>query len=601
MVRSVVLVEQHKALAYFSALPCASEWKFFLPRPSDEKLTRILLEKGHAPVEALAGDDKARRFIQQYNQVMDRMAQCNPHRLWWATDMASKNQFSSQLPALLEEFVAIVEVIKNADCERLIVIISDGIMASSLKKSFRKSGIAFAYSGNEPRRGIRMLVMRLRKMGAVCLNGFRIWKRSMQARSHGGLKPADAKPYYVIRTFVYDHSFAADGQYQDAFFGNALDAVKAKENILVFAYVLGDWRHCLEAIRKVSHVRIVPLEAFLSAKDILEAVREALWIKIRVKDVSFDGHDVGDIIRQILWRTFKGVQLWQFVHFWAVRNLCRQKAIEKFLMPYENYPWERMSALALRTYSPVTKIIAYQHTVVPPSYLNLFISQGERQARVLPDLVLTTGEEPRRIMAEFGQYQGFSLQPSCALRFEGILKSQTDSPRRRPLRRILMPLEGFFYVYPMVSYAIRQMAGKPLYELKIRTHPLMPWKKLEDKFKISIKHLRNVHISQHVPLQEDLQWADIVLYWSSTVAMEALMTGKPVVHFNRGLILSYDPLFACPYFKRNTGPTRILADICAQMDALSDEAWDKEKGQAWQYLASYFHPVTSANLAKFIL
>ena len=488
-------------------------------------------------------------FIDAYNALLDALAVANPTRLFWATDLASKNRLSSALPDLLGSLA----LGRGADA-----------------------------------RGIKDV--RFKRMAGVFYHALRVGIRMV--RSRGLVKRLDpSRPYTVIKTFAYDHSFGKDGKYKDVFLGRLPAHLQQKGDIIVLAQVLGNYDLFLRRARACDAL-VLPVEAFLTWADLRQAVTEILFIPVKVpRPLPFLGHDIHAVVRGCFDRTFKGVQLSQFLHFWAVGRLARRFRVRAFYMTYENYPWERMALMALRQNSPSTRTIGIQHTVVPQSFLNYFVSASETQARLLPDVIYTTGARTAEIMRRYSSAENLPVKAGCALRFgslHGIAPAQ-----RRLVKNILLPLEASLRAEPMVRWVFGQVLGNSRYQVRVRTHPLLPWSVCERK--MGLKARGNITASG-ATLAEDLAWADVVVYWSTTVALEALMMGKPLVHFSNGDLLSFDPLFECPHLKWTADARGILPAILNDIDAVPDADFIRSRREAREYLNNYFCPVTTERL-----
>jgi hypothetical protein len=491
-------------------------------------------------------NSRQKKFVDEYNKLIDALSSVNQSRLFWATDFASKNRIGCPLPDFLER------------------------------------GEIDAHIPN----------VKYKRMAGVFYHAFRLAVRMLKARAF--LKRLDnSKPCTVIKTFVYPHSFK-NGKYEDVFMGRLPGHLASQKNVVIYAHILGDYDTCLRLASTSDRV-IIPVEAMLSFKDFVQAVIDILFVPIVVpSSLTFDGKDVSPLIRKYFNHTFKGVQLEQYVQFWAARKLALSLQIETFYMTYENYPWERMVIKALHDVSPATEIVGIQHTVVPEAFLNYFVSHAEKMERLLPDRAYTTGVRPAEIIKRYSSDNALSIKPGCGLRFESFQGIEISGPRR-PLQNILMPLEASLKAAPMVAYVLKQMAQQEGLVLRVRNHPLLPWERFEQV--VGMKPGQNVQFSKG-SLKEDLEWADVVIYWSTTVAMEALMMGKPVIHFDTGALLSFDPLFECDSLKLKVTENQSLMDVISKLESLSEETFEMQGRKAREYLGAYFSPVSEENLRQ---
>ena len=345
---------------------------------------------------------------------------------------------------------------------------------------------------------------------------------------------------------------------------------------------------------------IVPVEMYVSIREVmLDAWRVLSRRAVVEKDHYIEGINVTPLINAELRRSFNNICPFQYLHHAFVRGLLRKASIECFIQTCENNPWERMSIMALRKYSPSTRILGYQHAVVPQASANMFAGAGETSVAPLPDMILTTGAEPRRIMERYGDYRESQLTESCGLRYE-YLQDLPEQDRRRSGRTVLLALEGIPAVCRMVEYVLREIGSLDEYDIIVRTHPVLSFDEIRKLISRDVLSEAKYRISKGVDLRADVDAADAVIYWGTTVSMEALKAGKPVIHFDTGSVLSYDPLFECSSLKWKVSERDSLEGILREVFALNDDEYKNQAGNARSYLSEYFYPVTSGTLARFL-
>ena len=101
-------------------------------------------------------------------------------------------------------------------------------------------------------------------------------------------------------------------------------------------------------------------------------------------------------------------------------------------------------------------------------------------------------------------------------------------------------------------------------------------------------------------MKDDLDESDMVIYWGSTVALEALMLGKPVINFDAGDALSYDPLFECHHLKWTVNKQTHLVEVIEKIYNMSDEEYEHQLKLAREYLGDYFYEITEERLDRFL-
>ena len=506
-------------------------------------------------------------FLKDYiNCIADAGRQLHS-REWWATDIASKNRFTSRLVRLLTDEV-------RAD---------------------------------DPFVGI--ITIRIYQAGRIVLSAMCTYWHHLQAKwvfrkKTAALLRGTGNPRYVIKTFVFEHSFAPDGTYRDTFFGRLPQRLKAYgRSVLVYAVILGDRKKCLRLMVNCPDTDIIPAELFCSGWKVLADALHLLFFRFRpLGSVLFHGKNVASLISGELSRTLNDIPPFQFFHYRLVAALVKKIRIETFLQTGENNPWERMCILALRKYAPSVRILSYQHATVPQASANMFAGSGEAKGAPLPDRLLTTGAEPKRIIEKYGEFPEDFVTASCGWRYEYLEGSELSNVRiEKASRRILLALDGNLEGYRMLEYVLRELAGHSEYVLKARTHPVLPFDKICRRLSPSLPGLEDVELSTERDLKKDLWGVDAVIYWGSTVGLEALKLGLPVIHFDMGTKLSYDPLFAfdCK-IKRTVTENESLIEILKSIFSLEERQFLEAQNTARKYLDAYFSPVSEDNFKLFL-
>ena len=170
-----------------------------------------------------------------------------------------------------------------------------------------------------------------------------------------------------------------------------------------------------------------------------------------------------------------------------------------------------------------------------------FIGKKENGIKPLPDKLLTVGLVTKEILRDYGNYPRSMVDTGCALRYEYLEWIKLKKIQGSDF--ILLALDGLPEVKVMVNYVLKYADKLKDYTIIIRTHPALPWKNIQDDIKYDIDILTNVTLSPSIALIDDLNKADICIYWGSTVSIEALALGIPIINYNNNSYLKYDPLF----------------------------------------------------------
>ncbi|SVD29177.1 uncharacterized protein METZ01_LOCUS382031, partial [marine metagenome] len=268
--------------------------------------------------------------------------------------------------------------------------------------------------------------------------------------------------------------------------------------------------------------------------------------------LNWMGHEITPFFRELI--SFGGFRIafFQSLQFDLAKRLGEKYQIQACLMTYEGRPWERFFIAGLRKSNMNTKIIGCQHTVIPLSAADMFLHPKEQDLIPLPDKIVTTGIIPKKILERYSSYPKERIEVGCALRFEylqniPLLKRQSESEWNHFV--LLVVFGGSKKEVPLLNYAMEQASLNKNLTFRMRAHPIFSWTQLLLLSSWGKSLPENTENSKAPNVLDDLKKCDAVLYWGTTVAMEALMVGKPIIHFDRGDLLNYDPLFEFADFK----------------------------------------------------
>lgn len=586
---------------------CLKNYSYVCLGEREEDTNQLLHEHACKEIRIYGYDDSFKdRFLQSYVDLIGKLGLKNNSIYWWATFTASKNRFISKLSPNLSLFYSLIHTLKENSEKDILLINSPQEICGSVKKYCLANSINYRMLSRPLYSVFEFLSHVAEHIIGKVLFVFDSWQKIRIANKYFGKKFAREvrreSKYYVLRSWFYSSSIDENNEYRDSFFGKLPEyLVKNSKKLLIVAGVIGDYKSIVRKIANNNDYLIIPQELFLKYTDPIKAIIDIHCNKIKIEgEVDFEGFDVSHIVRAEIDKNFRsgGILRNYMYHYW-MKRLLNTVEVDTFTTTCENNPWERMCIMALRQYSPEAKILGYQHNVVPQASANMFVSEYEKDVIPMPDRILTVGMAPKRIMERYGCYDTGRIQEACALRF-GYLFNIQPKPRSHS-NCILVALEGVFEVYHLVNYVLRELKESIDYKVKIRTHPAMPLGQIIHKLDYNIASFPHISLSENTSLEQDLSGSDMVIYWGSTVALEALMMGKPIIHFDSGDILSYDPLFECHHLKWVVNKKTTLLKVIEEIYEMSDEEFCLQIRQAREYLDDYFYRITDERLSEFIV
>jgi hypothetical protein len=412
------------------------------------------------------------------------------------------------------------------------------------------------------------------------------------------LRKIHSQKIILIKSFSFDSSKFE--KFNDPFFGELADHIYGKNlSPITVVEPAGNFFVYLKN-NKFDHV--LSVYDFLKLRDIFFVLLDLLYALLKFFRTNFS-HVKGFSSGIEAYKLFLSKELFspatthsRLLYYSFKRCFANVRPIS-FIYTYENNSWERMAILAIKNSNSKIKIIAYQHNVMPPAALSMYLGAREAEVVPSPDLILTTGDVPKKLFEKFSSYPGEKILPSCALRYN-YLFGMKDFPRIKT-KKLLIAFEG---VWPIVDILERLfLLRKEMSEwiFRIRFHPALPADVIQSKLSFNLSHVDTFEISKDIGLVKDIESCAAVLYWGSTVGLEAAMLGRPIVNIQISDI-NYDPLFELKEFKKTWHIDKNLRDILEAFEQLPDEDFQAQRNLAKAYIEDYFKPVTADRLDLFL-
>ena len=540
-------------------------------------------------------------FRKQYIQFMGHLNSRHHSLLWWAMPFTNKNPLATDLCRNTSYFLLIVSLLRSG-LEQLVIVTGSPDVAAQVEEWGRTEGVK-TINALKVREGWKRAFQRHTPAGPISafLKATWIWSR---LRGLGPRKNFEGK-YIVIASLLHPQAFAEPGRYRDVYFGRLVDEiVREGKRAIVFGLLQERWRDQIPRLKSLplEGARVVSVESYLSLRGLLKSGFMALQAYFRPPPppwpAEIGGVDVSTLVRRaILHACRSGSTFTNLKIYHASARFARTVPIARCLYPYENRSWEKMFMLGIRSSSPETRIVGYQHASVTLSHTNFILGNRESHTLPLPDAVVTTGPVVKEWLERDGNYPEGIFNAGCALR-----QSQNNhlQPRKRreEISRVLVALATSLeeYVNTLV-FLERAFDGSKEYDVQVRPHPTIP---LESALRIAPLTHQNFYSPSTGSLADDLQWADVVLYASSTVGMEAVSLGIPAIYIDLGNFLDTDPMFGWNDFKWSVSEPSELKNTIRAIEAIPDHRFREIQKQGHQYVSAYLSPVTPSRIRTFL-
>ena len=557
------------------------------------------------------------KYLREYLEVVGQFAEWNGQSIfWWATHFSSKNRFDNPITPLLQEWSECIHAIESCPDEASLVLIDvswEIIVGLQSLAPNHGWGISIFYT---PLSHFRYRLCGKFKfwktfLGEIIIALTSIWitRRTFGRPSFSNLSN---KSNYLIKSFTYFRNFKGKDKYTDPFFGlfySFIGHSSPPAKTVATALSFQEKKKCYALMKELTFP-VHPLESYLHYSDVI--LRACQWLYLfvfnsfKVKgEISFFGYEVTAFFREFVRCGGLRISFFQFLHFEVGKRLGKLYNFNTCLMTYEGRPWERFFIAGLRATRPEIHIIGCQHTVIPMSATDMFLHPKEKNLIPLPDKIITTGLITKNILNKYSAYPKENVFEGFALRFEEIQKlsflPRKNTPENKLHKFTILVAFGGNDEQELFNYSLGQAEENPDVVFCMRTHPIMSFEQL---LKLSLWKNKaipeNIEESKNFSVITDLQISDAVLYWGTTVSLEALMVGKPIIQFDRGDFLNYDPLFEFNDFKWQVCKGISIKDALQEIQEMPDFQYQELQKQGKQYTEDYFYKVTPERLSLFL-
>lgn len=511
---------------------------------------------------------KKESYVDEYLSLMDNLTAKYHSRLWFSTFTASKSREASRF----------FEELYNIACGK--------------ETPSGKSLPRFSFP-----RFFAISLMRTARMwlraAAAKLIFFQVFRR------------IDAgKGICLVRSWLYLKSVDHNGQYTDQFFGVLPKYLRDNgRNVVIVGAVFSDkYLGVIKRIRSANNIAVLPQEYFVSFSDPLRIFMDILKYRTRIDgEITFRNRDVSNLIASHVGRDFTDTAFEQLASFYLTKNMMRKLKVDTYIFTYENNPWEKMALDAIKTYSPSTETIGYQHTIVSLGKMGMRLGENEKRFMPFPDRIVTNGTITKDMLVHHGHYPANKISAGCALRFNVNVTARNERPRSHNGGTILVAPTALYQSIEILNIAYKAFKGRTDWKVIIRIHPGFPLKKIEERLDVPLKAFpSNFVISNRAKVEDDLRESDFMIYDESSLCLNALLMGVPAIYINTDRIVSIDPLFECNNLKREARDSSEVLSVIRLFQEMDNETFMRERFLARQYAVAYLKEVSEEVLKVFL-
>lgn len=571
-----------------------------------DKYSDMLKLKGMSEIRVEEIDDEVRKVYEiEYINGIAELSSAYSSIEWWANSVSEKNEHVSSHYKHLCLYDNLIKTLKKyVDININVFIVCNNEIFEQLKVFCYHNGIKISSLEKIIILWMKMVYGKIYRLLKIVYVLSQIFMRKICIPNELKLRIKEeinnVNNCYAIRTWIDKRFLVDDEVYRDAYFGRLPEyLIKNKYEVIILAGIINNYKKVLKKIKNTKNILFIPVEFFFRYSDFYRLLVHVFFRRINIqRKVLFNDLDVSILYqREMASGCFNAAYLRNVFSYIVARRFAELVKFKAYIQTFENYAWEKLMILGIREIRPEVKIFAFQHAFISKNSFKYFHGIREKGVIPLPDKIITMGKVTKEMLERFGNYNSNILSVGCALRQEYI-DAQKPFKKRR-FNKVVVPLTMVKRESVLIMNFLYD-SGIPQTDIKvvIRCHPAAPFESF--KKYIDFRIPENFIINNEKNVNEELSTTDIVLYTWTTVAVEALKLGLPVIYLDILKPMYIDPLFECSSLKRTVSkPDKLLLTIKALYD-MSDTEFYHEQALAQGYLKGYFYPVTAENLAPFL-
>ncbi len=334
--------------------------------------------------------------------------------------------------------------------------------------------------------------------------------------------------YILIHSWTDKRCFPKKGVFKNVYFGDVGVYLEKKyPNVIYLSDVLpSEWFFSV-------FIKLIPvkknvylLEEFLSLSDVFRSFFFVLRNYPKLFSIpNFNNVDVSSIVLDEIKQDLLRIRSEKaFLNSLICKRVCNFCNVGIFFFSFENHIWEKIMCKGFRKYCPDAKSIGYAVPFINRMYTVYSLSRLEKNRSTLPDFLFVSGEQGKSILTKSG-FDSNKIFVGGAIRYPHF--GRFIKTRNKEGKIVLIALSGDISAsIELAKKAIIAFSRDSDIKIIIKCHPTVPFKEISYYLP---KLPENCSISEEA-IDILLNKVNLVLYTESTVCIEAVERGIPVIH-----------------------------------------------------------------------
>ena len=476
----------------------------------------------------------AKDFRQKYIDYVGELIPKTDQFFWWLTSVSEKNFHVSSLFLYLCYLDIAIKYTEKTS-KNLIIISESRALLSVIETNLKtKSNVNIIFVREPYSQKLNAIQENILFLVRIFYFVVRWICRYFLSRLFGILRGRKNERYEeerktILHSWVDKRSLAKGEDYQEIYLGSLGTDLKQRHQPIIYLIDVLPTVFFPSALLNLIYKKddLYIMEEFLPFMEIFRAVIEC-YVKYPIleKIPKFGTYNIETIVIDELISDRKNTRAAQAYFCYIIgKQLSKKFGMRMFIYSFENLMWEKMFCLALSESSPSTKKIAYQHVLPCPMYTFYSVSEFEKKAIPLPDLILTNGVKGKNSLNESG-FSALKIIVIGHLRFKSLSKKRTERKKEKTVAVLIPTSASINESVEILCKSIMAFLDKNNFEVIVKFHPTLPIQKILK----SLPMLPSNFSIREDPSDSLLNQIDVVVYSSSSVAAEAVAKGIPAVH-----------------------------------------------------------------------
>ncbi|MHB8163414.1 MAG: hypothetical protein ACYDDV_03580 [Methanoregula sp.] len=488
--------------------------------------------------------DTALDLREEYIHYIGKLSETSCDISWYWTSLSEKNPFISDAFLNFCYLKASTQIIKKGQGNFFIICESRAVMEcirmtlasdTSLEIRLYDSAITkLSFSLREvcltlKSHGVFVLRFSLRAVLARIFAFFSYRRRST-------LKLSRATS---IHSLIDKRTFKNPSRYEDIFLGDLGAQLEDRnQNIVYICNILPTFFYPLAVtILFKRKEKCILADEFLTPVDPLVALYTVHHLYPGIPSAPrFSDMDVSPIIREEIQNDLHGVHsAHAYLHYLMGMRMSERFDFSVFIYHFENNMWEKMICAGIRQHSPNCRIIGHQHTSINIMDTNYYVSGFEKSSMPLPDLIVTIGNRARNVLIH-GGFDPNRVVIGGALRYPALLENQQSCPETLHKKILIATTDDVNASLELIIKCIHAFRDYKNHTIIVKFHPTLP-------VRYVLPHLNDIpgnFVIRTDPVDVLLPECGLVIYTATSVSVEALARGIPILHIRSDMVIDRD-------------------------------------------------------------